>query len=66
MGLELARRDPHWISSTMLRNDGPLWRLVVLWTAGVGLTPNRLWDAAAKLMPGVHLVERVTLQDYDA
>ncbi len=28
---------PHWIYPTVLRRDGPLWRLVVLWISGVCL-----------------------------
>ncbi|WPO42491.1 PepSY domain-containing protein [Tardiphaga sp. 42S5] len=28
---------PHWIYPTVLRKDGPLWRLVVLWTSGICL-----------------------------
>jgi uncharacterized iron-regulated membrane protein len=26
---------PHWIYPTVLRKDGPLWRLVVLWISGI-------------------------------
>lgn len=28
---------PHWIYPTVLRKDGPLWRLVVLWISGICL-----------------------------
>ncbi|MGM4920709.1 PepSY domain-containing protein [Tardiphaga sp. 813_E8_N1_3] len=28
---------PHWIYPTVLRQDGPLWRLVVLWISGICL-----------------------------
>lgn len=28
---------PHWIYPTVLRKDGPLWRLVVLWVSGICL-----------------------------
>ncbi|SEH83564.1 PepSY domain-containing protein [Tardiphaga sp. OK245] len=28
---------PHWIYPTLLRKDGPLWRLVVLWISGICL-----------------------------
>lgn len=28
---------PHWIYLTVLRQDQPLWRQVILWTSGVGI-----------------------------
>ena len=28
---------PHWIYPTVLRKDGPLWRLVVVWISGICL-----------------------------
>jgi uncharacterized iron-regulated membrane protein len=28
---------PHWIYPTVLRKDGPLWRLVILWISGICL-----------------------------
>jgi uncharacterized iron-regulated membrane protein len=28
---------PHWIYPTVLRKDGPLWRIVVLWISGICL-----------------------------
>jgi uncharacterized iron-regulated membrane protein len=34
--------------------------------APIRLTPDRLWTAAAKLIPDAHLTGRLTLQQYDA
>jgi len=46
IALDTSRRErvwnwlgsiPHWIYPTVLRKDGPLWRLMVLWISGICL-----------------------------
>ncbi|MEJ2410319.1 MAG: PepSY domain-containing protein [Novosphingobium sp.] len=42
---------PHWLYPTMLRQNGPLWSQVVIWTslAGCFLTATGLWTGVARL-----------------
>ncbi|MBK8837308.1 MAG: hypothetical protein IPO30_00985 [Hyphomonadaceae bacterium] len=34
--LELARRIPHWLYPLILRENGPLWTEVVIWSSAIG------------------------------
>jgi len=42
---------PHWLYPTVLRQNGPLWSQVVIWTSTVGifLTVTGLWVGIARL-----------------
>lgn len=42
---------PHWLYPTMLRQNGPLWSKVVIWTSLIGcfLTITGLWVGIARL-----------------
>jgi uncharacterized iron-regulated membrane protein len=46
--------------------DGASWPVDPASGAPIHLTPDRLWAAAAKLIPDAHLTARLTLQRYDA
>jgi len=44
---------PHWIYPTVLRKDGPLWRLVVLWISGICLIVGAtgIWIGILRVRP---------------